>query len=222
MIFLLLVYALLPPRTIFDSGLAFPVGPAFVSSAFLGFWYSPWLLGRYQLRRKLKVVWGWPQFNVVDLMSLSVWLGIVMALAGNAVQFQPIRYFVYPEQQVVRLAAGLAVFFCVYLWFRATWLLQQCGVQQPLRRALFLLGVLPALLLCNVNASSLALLVLAILFAGPTILPAGIFIICAMELLLVTMLIHQAMRYVFGETEVGVNPEPTVESVPPSSESDLS
>ncbi len=202
MLYLLLCYALLPPKTILGSWPGISLRDAFTAGAFLGFWYAPWILRRYQLRQRLRVIWGWPRFNVVDLLSLSVWIGLIMALARNAWQFHPVRYYEYPGQETVKFATVLAVFFCVYLWFRATWFLQQCGADHPLRRMVLMLVVLPAALLCNVDAAMSLVLGLGILFLGGPTQEFGPFaVVFLFELILLTTIMHGSMRYVLNETE---------------------
>ncbi|MBL8853398.1 MAG: hypothetical protein JNK57_05425 [Planctomycetaceae bacterium] len=204
MLYLLLCYALLSPKTVLNSNLGFPIGQAFVASAFWGFWYAPWILRCYQVRQRLKAIWGWPRFNVVDLLSLSVWIGLIMALARNAWQFHTVRYYEYNGQQTVKFATVLAVFFCVYLWFRATWFLQQCGSDHPLRRMVLLLVVLPAALLCNVDAAMLLVFCLDKLFSGAStqeVWPSVFVVVFLFELILLTTIIHGGMRYVLNDTE---------------------
>jgi len=165
-------------------------------------------------------VWGWPRFNVVDLLSLSVWIGIIFALAQNAWKFHPSRYYDYAGQQTVVFATVVVLFFCLYLWCRATWLLQQCGVWHPIRRMVFLLVVLPAVLLGNVDAAMSLAFLIGMFFGTPiTFLLAAIAFGFLFELVLLTTMIHTAMRYVFGENGREVEPEPTAEPEPTLNES---
>jgi hypothetical protein len=198
MLYLLFCYALLPPKSVLNSGLGFPVGNAFVASAFLGSWYTPWMLSQYQLRERLTVLWGWPRFRACDLLPLSVWIGVILALAHNAWQFHTVRYYEYHGQQTVKFATVLGVLFCVYLWFRATWLLQQCGVENPLRRMALTLVVLPAALLCNVDAAMTLLGILGLFFGAAESVPVAFGFL--LELIILTTLVHGATRYVLNDT----------------------
>ncbi|MDP1559874.1 MAG: hypothetical protein Q8M16_00575 [Pirellulaceae bacterium] len=220
MIYLLLCYVLLPPHAIPATG---HLGQAFAASAFLGFWYAPWVLSHYRLRQRLVEVWGWPRFNIVDLLSLSVWIGIIFALAQNAWKFHPSRYYDYAGQPAVVFATVVVLLFCLYLWCRATWLLQQCGVWHPLRRMVFLLFVLPAVLLGNVDAAMSLAFVLAtivgMLYGAPMIETVQIAAGFLFELVLLTTMINGAMRYVLGENGREVEPEPTAEPEPTVNES---
>lgn len=211
MIFLLLCYILLPPQAVPATG---QLGPAFIASAFLGFWYAPWVLSQYRLRQRLVEVWGWPRFNVVDLLSLSVWIGIIFAVAQNALQVHPFRYHDYAGQELVGFATVAVLMFCVYLWCRATWLLQQCGVWHPLRRMVFLLGVLPAVLLGNVDAAMSAAFFIGMLAGAPMPEIAAIAFGFLFELVLLTTMIRAAMRYVLDENGRECEPTPIAEPEP--------
>ncbi len=189
------------------------IGQFFVFGAILGFWYSPVLLRRYCLTQRMKKYWGWPQFTVVDLMSLTVWIAVIAALANNAMQFRPIKLHEYPVRPIVINVVGLALILCIYLWFRAAWLLEQCQIRQPSRRLVFFLVILPAALLANVDAGLSVVTVISILFAiafVPNEFSAafaifGLLICPPVELILLTVLIRRGMNFVLQEK---VQPEP--------------
>jgi hypothetical protein len=99
------------------------------------------------------------QFLMSDLLWLALLTHLPLVFLAAARHWQ--------DGSIVAVLGGLLMAMVLYLWFRGVTLLSKIGVEQPLRRGVFLVLVLPVAVLGSLLVGFPVLLLLAFLFSPP-------------------------------------------------------